>query len=357
MTAEASKKRRVVMPWMRKRKTRQLEEREISVSPMFKWLTKRSDKNVRKARLLWGREFNIVKKGLDEEQVVAFVDDLIAEHKASQEASAASPRSVLETTVTDAEQMAPSIKMKAQQEAEAEAERIINQAKQEAKRIKEAEQLAASIKMKAQQEAEAEAERIINQAKQEAKRIRRSAKVAAQKEATGKEIEEPTQLQEEAIEEKTEPPAQLQEEAPVSEPVEAATEELLEQHPAEERPGTKKTKSAHPKLDSQDLYAGQVELIVASPVELKLVSRLYNYLQTVPELRILYTRGSWDQGTTITIVLDKPLPLIDIILKTPGVEVTPELVEKDALVRGKSSSLLRGGEKRAKSIRLVLKEA
>ncbi|MFH1281435.1 MAG: hypothetical protein ABIH91_01780, partial [Candidatus Omnitrophota bacterium] len=41
--------------------------------------------------------------------------------------------------------------------------------------------------------------------------------------------------------------------------------------------------------------------IIDSTVELKLVSQFYNYLQKVPELRVLYTRGSWDQGTTIAV--------------------------------------------------------
>ena len=61
-------------------------------------------------RQLWGREFNIVKNGLDEEQVISFVEDLMAERKA------------------DAEQIAASIKMKAQEEAT----RITSQARQEA---------------------------------------------------------------------------------------------------------------------------------------------------------------------------------------------------------------------------------
>ena len=97
MKTEKPKKRRVLMPWMRKRKTRQL----------------------------WESEFNVVKEGLDEKQVVAFVDNLIAQHRTLQQASADSLRSLLKTAVTDAEQLAASIKVKAQAEAEAEAAGII----------------------------------------------------------------------------------------------------------------------------------------------------------------------------------------------------------------------------------------
>jgi len=156
-------------------------------------------------------------------------------------------------------------------------------------------------------------------------------------------VEEPVQLQEEVVEEEVEEPVQLQEEV-VEEKVEG-------------RSGKGKRKSAPVKLDSQALYAGEVELVIASPVELKLVSRLYNYLQTVPELRILYTRGSWDQGTTITVVLDKPMPLISLTSEIPGVKVTPELLEKEGLATGRSGSMLRGAEKGVTSIKLNLEEA
>jgi len=110
---------------------------------MFKWLGQRAEKRKLKTRQLWEREFNIVNEGLDEEQVIAFVDNLIAEQKASQQASAASLRSVLKTAVTNAEQVVASIKMKAQAEAEDEAATIISQANQETEEIKRKAEIAA----------------------------------------------------------------------------------------------------------------------------------------------------------------------------------------------------------------------
>ena len=183
--------------------------------------------------------------------------------------------------------------------------------------------------------------------------LQEEAEPAAKEEVTEEKVAEPVQLQEEAevtaeeevAEEKVEEPVQLQEEADITaKGAEAAMEEPLEQQVTQTT------------LDSQALYAGEVEFIVASPVELKLVSRLYNYLQTVPELRILYTRGSWDQGTTITVVLEKPMPLISILAKTPEVKVVPALLEKGNQVLSKSSSLFRGEEKDLKRIQLNLKE-
>ena len=131
-----------------------MEEREISISPMFKWLTKRFDKKnkkksdkVRKTRLLREREFKPVKKGPDEEQVVDFVNGLVAQYGASLDP-------LLETTVTNAEQLAASIKMKARAEAEAEAERIISQAKQEVQEIKLSAEIAAEAKLATEKKAE-----------------------------------------------------------------------------------------------------------------------------------------------------------------------------------------------------------
>ncbi|MFC1990229.1 hypothetical protein ACFLVW_06745, partial [Chloroflexota bacterium] len=131
---------------------------------------------------------------------------------------------------------------------------------------------------------------------------------------------------------------------------------LLQEEAPEGRAGEREGEAALQKLDSQTLYAGEVELTIASQAELQLVARLYNYLQTIPELKILYTKGSWDKGTTIAIVLEKPLPLISILLETSGVTVTPELLEKDALMKGKSGPLPREVGKEVKRIKLILKE-
>jgi len=432
---------------------------------MFKWLGQRSEKKKQKTRQLWEREFNIVKEGLDEEQVVDFINSLIAQHKTSQKASAASLRSVLKTAVTDAEQVAASIKMKAQTEAEAETATIITQAKQEAHEIKrraeiatqkEAEDILSMANRKAEitgveskqkalvfllrareeiekeirteskkaysrlssslqdlmdegrnieielkgkraqlwgskdfelteheaallsiagaaaappetptpTEAEIEPDIASKEEMKESAQLQEEAAeevieppVQLQEEASEEKTELPTQLQEEAAEEKIEQPVQLEEEVTVSEPVEGTTEELLGQPLPEERLGGEEIDSAGLKLgDSQTLYAGEVELAIALPVELKMVSKLYNYLQTVPEIKILHTRGSWDRGTTITVVLDKPIPLISIISKIPGVEVTPELLQKDSLAKGAPSSLLKAGGKGVKRIKLTLKE-
>ena len=92
------------------------------------------------------------------------------------------------------------------------------------------------------------------------------------------------------------------------------------------------------------------------PVDPASVSKLYNYLQMTPEIKILYTRGSWDRGTTITVTLDKRLPLIDIISKLPGVEMAPVAPQKNGSAKGTSSTLLGTRGKKVTRIDISLKE-
>ena len=442
---------------------------------------------------MWDKQFNIVKSGLDAEQVIGFVNDLVAEKRASQEASAAALRSLLETAVTDAEQIAASIKMKAQTEAEAQATTIISQAEQEAEEVKrraeraaqravedilavakseaeiteveakqkallfllrarediekeigdeykrvhsrlfsslqnllsEAQNIEAELKHKrlqlwenktlelkkyeaglldthqeaassetvtpteievgselvSQREVEEPAqlreaplpekveepvqlrEKTLEQKVEEPVRLREETleqkveEPAQLREASlSEKVEEPTQLQEEPLVAKVEEPIQPQPEAVISEPVVEAAGELLERRLPGEKTARKEDEPARLELDSEASFIGEVEVEIATPVDPKMVYKLYDHLQTIPELKILHTRGSWDQGTVIAIVLEKPVPLVSLLSAMAGVGVTQSLPQKDSLVEGISSSLLGTKRKGTKRIRLTLKE-
>ena len=256
--------------------------------------------------------------------------------------SSTSVRSVLKTAVADAEQIVASIKMKAQAEAEEEAARIIAQANQEAEEIKRSTETAV----------EKGVEDILAMANRKAESTEAEVEQAALSRA-GEEIEvgkveEPVLPRGEAAEENREEPAKLRDEVTVSEPVTVAPEELLEHRLPEKKPGGRGTKPGSLKQDSHTLYTGEVELAVAKPVDLKMVSKLYNYLQVTPEIKLVHTSGSWERGTTITVTLDKPIPLISVLSsKIPEAKVTPERPEMDGFVKGK-----RG----VRRIKLALKE-
>ena len=265
---------------------------------MFRLLGRRDATEEQKRKPLEEKDLDIDKNGMEgEQQVVDFDNDLVVQLEASPSASdgsiSASVGSILKTAIKDAEQIVASIKMRAQAEAEEEAARIIAQAKKEAERIKE------------------------------------SSETAAEKEA-----EDNLSVAKEAAEEKSEESTQPGEEVAISEPVPAAAEESLGQRSAEKGHGREETQPVSLKRDGHSLYTGQVELAIDVPVDPNIVSKLYNYLQTTPEIKFVRTSGSWNRGTTITVVLDKPIPLISVISsKIPEAEVTPEQPEKDGFVK------------------------
>ena len=76
---------------------------------MFKWLGQQNGKTKQKTKQLWDGEFNIVRNGLDEEQVTAFVDNLTEQHKASHQASTDSLSTLIKKAAVDAEEIAASI--------------------------------------------------------------------------------------------------------------------------------------------------------------------------------------------------------------------------------------------------------
>lgn len=262
-------------------------------------------------------------------------EGLAVEDKTGQQSPSDSLRALIERALTDAEQIVASIKTKAQKEAEDEATRIINQAKQSADEIRK--------RVEATQK---QAEDTLSALDIKAEEIKKTREVQKQAEKEVKPAAKESVL---------EKPVPLEKGAAVSKPVEAITEELPKRRSAKERPGKGEPVSAPLRLDKQALYDGEVELTIATPIDPVAVSKLYNQLQMTPEIKILYTRGSWDQGTTITVSLDRPLPLFGIISRTPDIEVTPGSLPKDKPEKGQPSSLLGVMRKGAKKIVLTLK--
>lgn len=239
-----------------------------------------------------------------------------------------------------------------------------------AEAIAEAERSAAEIKMAA----EAEAARIISQAKQQADDITRNAELSAHKEA--QEIVVSSSRKVEVTEIEARQKALLfifkvreEVEKEVREEYRQAYSRLLasvenlmnegqsilgEMKDRRERFWEAKLNELKesekallsspdgPRPDTQTQYGGEVELAVVKPAEPKMVTKLYNFLQGTPDIKIISTSGSWDRGTSISVMLDKPMPLATLLAsKLPEYKVTPEIVEKadkgkSAATKGKS---------------------
>jgi len=100
---------------------------------------------------LWGREFNIVKSGLSEAQVVSFVNDLVKQHDMllQRQEHLAALTKLAERTVTEAEKLADETKRDAANQAKAEAAKILTEAESRAKA--EAARIMAEAETRAQQ--------------------------------------------------------------------------------------------------------------------------------------------------------------------------------------------------------------
>ncbi len=246
------------------------------------------------------------------EQLFDQVNGLVEQRDTS---SSSSVRSILKAAISSAEQIVDSVKTQVAAEARQEADKIIAEAKKEAEKVK-------SQKRPVQKET---AEDIASIAEP----------VAEEKMA------EPVPAPEEVVAEEEKPePLESQVEEPVAEEavplpevsavVEPAAEVIEPKKTGKERRAVAKEAPAVvlTKEESESLYTGEVELNVEVPIEPTMVAKLYSYLQTTPELKFVRTAGSWNKGSIITIVLDKPAPLLaGLVAKLPEANISPERPE------------------------------
>jgi len=302
MTAEMPK-RRVVMPWMVKRKSKPPKERDEDqiISATNELAAEPSTPNKPPAE--------------------SVVDE--AEQIAAREEAKAEAKKIISQAKLEAEELKKNAEAGVTEEAKAEAEKIISQAKLEAEELKK------NAEAGVTEEAKAEAEKIISQAKLEAEELKKNAEAVAKEAAIEEKIEPPAEPEKAAAEEKIEPPA---------EPEKAAGKEKKEE-PAEPPPSKKGTTQVKT-IGDQTLYTGEVELTIATPVDPKVMAKLFTYLQTTPEVKLVHSSGSLERGTTITVALDKPVPVISALSsRLPEVEPILEKSDKDSSTKGKKGVL------------------
>ena len=238
----------------------------------------------------------------DGERLGELMNDLVEERNAS---SSASVRSIIKAAINSAEQIVDNVKTRVAAEAQQEAEKIIAEAEKEAEKIKRGKTPAHAV------------EEAVAVEEEEAVAMREEEPVTVKEEA-------PVQLQEEIVAPAAEETAPQDEEPAAVEPV-AEKGEPEKAGKQEQKAPKKESEIIVTKEESQSLYTGEVELTIGVPVAPTMVSNLYSYLQTSPEIKFVRTAGSWNRGSTITIVLDKPIPLISVLAaKLPLANVVPE---------------------------------
>jgi hypothetical protein len=257
-------------------------------------------------------------------RLVEQVGRLVEQHGAS---SSASVRAIIKAAISSAEQIVDSVKTQVVAEARREAARIITEAKEEADRMKEG-----GVPLQ-----EKTAEKIVDEG-ESVTEDKVAEPVLAGEGAIESKEEETVQSLEEAQELVAEDTAPQREEAAVNG---AVIEEALAKKAEAEETGKKEREAPKKrprrgatKEESQSLYTGEVDLSIEVPVEPTMVAKLYSYLQTTPEIKFVRTTGSWNKGSTITVVLDKPIALIsELASRLPEADVLPELPDVNGHVR------------------------
>lgn len=130
---------------------------------------------------LWGRDFKRVKDGLDEEQIVSFVNELINERDTllQRQEHLSSLSMLAERTIAEADDLARQVKEEAKEKAETEANDIVTKAEEQAQQVlkdtqAEAYDIVTKAEEKAQQileETKNEANDIMNKAEEQAQQV------------------------------------------------------------------------------------------------------------------------------------------------------------------------------------------
>ena len=336
----------------------------------------------RGTKQIWGREFTIVRNGLDEAEVSAFVLELIertaglqrwaesarmpVDSASGQAADGAhgnaAPAEQARETVDAASEKAEGIIASARAEAEAsqrQANEIIEAALRRAEEVRtsadeetrsvlaEARHKAEAAERKAQEilgEAEAQVDAIRVVAEEEARRliagVRRQAQAEAR--ALGRQTEE--KARESGSPNEGEPrhaghsaqqgflalngcrlvPQWPEEESVVDCTPTAQTASVAvmeETAPAQQAAPDGGVPRAN---DARALFEGTVELTIVPPISLDRVLRLHKRLRRIPEVKVLGTTGSAGRGMSIRLQLQARTRLLDILKRLPEVSDVSE---------------------------------
>lgn len=257
---------------------------------------------------LWGREFNIVKDGLSQAQVVSFVNELASEHDIliQRQEHLSSLTKLAERTVSEAENLADETKREAVEHAKAEASEIIAEAEARAQQIvkeKQAEIIAIATEQAEtiKANAEREAELLLDRQKKE---IQPELKAMAQR-IYNQLLSGLESLNKQVI----------------------AMEEEFERDLSKPTEQTSKIEDKTPLLSNNQApttYEEKVELEFLPPVDVLQVVQIDKHLEALPEVRNTEIIPIIDRPV-IEVFLCRPLQLVDMLRALPEVSQINEV--------------------------------
>jgi F0F1-type ATP synthase membrane subunit b/b' len=274
---------------------------------------------------LWGHEFKKAAEGLDKAEVVSFVTELIKKNETllKRAEHLASLTKLAEKTIVEADNVAKQVQDEAEEQAKAEAKKILSGAEEQAQKIieeKRAEALARAnreaeaIKAKAQQQAETMLEEKIREIQPELKDNAKTlyGELLAQLESLKKQV---VTLEEELDHKLPQPPVETGKAT-----IEAgkADNEFLELlRPANE-----------PDEDEPEW-----ELEILPPIDLTQILDIINHLDSLPQVVRTELIPQMDKPT-IMVFLRQPIELVDILKTLPQVaKITEETTSAEGKTR------------------------
>jgi len=293
---------------------------------------------------LWGHEFNLAKNGLDETQIVSFVNELISERDQLiwQTEHLSTLTKLAEKTVVEADRLAEEIRKETADQTEAEATAIIAKAEEQAQQIieekrseiiatttKEAEAIKANAEHEAGLLLEREKERIQTELRNIAQQLYRE--LLSQ---LGSLKQQVTALEAE-FEHKLSQPAEqagvvTEEKEPPSTEVSAILEQASELEEEVLLP-----------VDDQKAptYTDEVELEILPPIDVKQIMGIMRYLDSMAEIENTELIPLTDRPVII-VSLHEPTHLLEILRTLPEVDEASEETPAITDAEGKRRKIL-----------------
>ena len=293
---------------------------------------------------LWGHEFNLAKSGLDETQIVSFVNELISERDQliRQTEHLSTLTKLAEKTVVEADRLAEAIRKETTDQTEAEAAAIVAKAEEQAQQIieekrseitatatKEAEAIKASAEDEARLLLEHEKERIQTELRDISQQLYRellSQLGSLKQQVTALEAEFESKLSQPAeqvgavTEEKELPSAEVS--AVLEQASELEEETLL---PVDDQ--------------KAPAYTGEVELEILPPIDVKQIMGIMRYLDSMAEIENTELIPLTDRPV-IVVSLHEPTHLLEILRTLPEVDKASEETPATTDAEGKRRKIL-----------------
>ena len=337
---------------------------------------------------LWGREFNLAKNGLDETQIVSFVNELMSERDQlmRQAEHLATLTKLAEKTVVEADKLAEEIKKETTEQTEAEATAIIAKAEEQARQMikekrteiitivtKEAETIKANAEREAGLLVERERERIQPELRDLTQQLYRellSQLKSLKQQITTLEVEFEHKLSQPAeqtsiVTMEKEPlsaqvPATIQQASNITAGIGSEVSlERAEDKSAEPQQPTQTIDQANTSeleeeaplsVDSQAelIYNDEVELEILPPIDVKQIMGIMRYLDSLSEIK----------NTELIPVIDRPLIIVSLREPMHLIEILrtlPEVGEaKEVTNEGSTTVTDADAEGRRRKIRITL---